>query len=40
MILTGSRSIRDVILFPLLRPQKKDPKPGPTTLQNAGESAE
>jgi lysyl-tRNA synthetase class 2 len=24
MILTGQRSIRDVILFPLLRPQKKD----------------
>jgi aspartyl-tRNA synthetase len=24
MILTGSRSIRDVILFPLMRPEKQD----------------
>jgi len=38
MILTGSRSIRDVILFPLMRPQK------PTLEQELeeehGESAE
>ena len=27
MILTGSRSIRDVILFPLMRPQKPTPEP-------------
>jgi lysyl-tRNA synthetase class 2 len=27
MILTGSRSIRDVILFPLMRPQKPTPDP-------------
>jgi lysyl-tRNA synthetase class 2 len=27
MILTGSRSIRDVILFPLMRPQKAPEKP-------------
>jgi lysyl-tRNA synthetase class 2 len=38
MILTGSRSIRDVILFPLLRPQTKQPKS--TTDAPHGESAE
>jgi lysyl-tRNA synthetase, class II len=30
MILTGSRSIRDVILFPLMRPQKPTPEADPT----------
>ncbi len=30
MILTGSRTIRDVILFPLMRPQKPVPEPTPT----------
>jgi lysyl-tRNA synthetase class 2 len=38
MILTGSKSIRDVILFPLLRPQVK--KQQPTADQPHGESAE
>ena len=39
MILTGSRTIRDVMLFPLMRPQKPtaDPTPEP---QPHGESAE
>ena len=41
MILTGSRSIRDVILFPLMRPQKPTPE---TEAEDAnhthGESAE
>ena len=36
MILTGSRSIRDVILFPLMRPHTKSPEPE----QPHGESAE
>jgi lysyl-tRNA synthetase class 2 len=27
MILTGARSIRDVILFPLMRPAKEDASP-------------
>jgi lysyl-tRNA synthetase class 2 len=27
MVLTGSRTIRDVILFPLLRPEKRSPEP-------------
>jgi lysyl-tRNA synthetase class 2 len=35
MILTGSRTIRDVMLFPLMRPQKPNPEPQPH-----GESAE
>jgi lysyl-tRNA synthetase class 2 len=39
MILTGSRSIRDVILFPLMRPQKPTPDPE-TANEPHGESAE
>ena len=38
MILTGSRSIRDVILFPLMRPQTKPATEEPD--QPHGESAE
>jgi len=38
MILTGSRSIRDVILFPLMRPHK--PTPEQDNEQPHGESAE
>jgi lysyl-tRNA synthetase class 2 len=39
MILTGSRSIRDVILFPLMRPQKPTAETTPEA-QPHGESAE
>ncbi|MEO7028214.1 MAG: lysine--tRNA ligase [Acidobacteriaceae bacterium] len=38
MILTGSRSIRDVILFPLMRPLAKSPQP--TDAEPHDESAE
>ena len=38
MLLTGSRSIRDVILFPLMRPQIKSQQPDET--EPHGESAE
>jgi lysyl-tRNA synthetase, class II len=37
MILTGSRTIRDVMLFPLMRPQRPSTEPNP---QPHGESAE
>jgi lysyl-tRNA synthetase class 2 len=41
MILTGSRSIRDVILFPLMRPQKPTPETeAEAANQPHGESAE
>ncbi len=33
MILTGSRSIRDVILFPLLRPRSQSPDPNATASE-------
>jgi len=39
MILTGSRSIRDVILFPLMRPHKPTPDPN-SDDEPHGESAE
>ena len=39
MILTGSRTIRDVILFPLMRPQRPTTEPNPEP-QPHGESAE
>jgi lysyl-tRNA synthetase class 2 len=40
MILTGSRSIRDVILFPLMRPQKAATTEDPDPNHTHGESAE
>ena len=41
MVLTGSRTIRDVMLFPLMRPQKSTPTDPPTeSEQPHGESAE
>ena len=40
MILTGSRTIRDVILFPLMRPQRPSTEPNPEPDQTHGESAE
>ncbi len=40
MILTGSRSIRDVILFPLMRPHTKSPASEITEEGTHGESAE
>ena len=38
MILTGSRTIRDVIIFPLMRPQRPSTEPNPNHPH--GESAE
>jgi lysyl-tRNA synthetase, class II len=40
MVLTGSRTIRDVIIFPLMRPQKPSAEPHPDPDQPHGESAE
>ena len=40
MILTGSRSIRDVILFPLMRPQTKSQQTSDIDGETHGESAE
>ncbi len=40
MILTSSRSIRDVILFPLMRPQKQAAEAAPADAHTHGESAE
>jgi lysyl-tRNA synthetase, class II len=42
MILTGSRTIRDVIIFPLMRPQRPatEPNPNPEPEHPHGESAE
>jgi lysyl-tRNA synthetase class 2 len=37
MILTGSRSIRDVILFPLMRPEKTEPEKTEDKQQVAGQ---
>jgi lysyl-tRNA synthetase class 2 len=40
MLLTGSRSIRDVILFPLMRPRAGEPAAAITETEPHGESAE
>ena len=40
MILTGSRTIRDVIIFPLMRPHRPATEPNPDPDQPHGESAE
>jgi lysyl-tRNA synthetase class 2 len=40
MVLTGSRTIRDVMLFPLMRPQKPSTDLIPEPTQSHGESAE
>ncbi len=40
MILTGSRTIRDVIIFPLMRPQRPSTEPNPEPDHTQGESAE
>jgi lysyl-tRNA synthetase, class II len=40
MILTGSRTIRDVIIFPLMRPQRPSTEPNPEPEHPHGESAE
>ena len=36
MLLTGSESIRDVILFPLLRPEKQSTAEGTETAEGVG----
>ena len=40
MLLTGSRSIRDVILFPLMRPRTEATAQGPTEEHKHGEPTE
>jgi lysyl-tRNA synthetase, class II len=40
MILTGSRTIRDVVMFPLMRPQRPSTEPNPEPDHTQGESAE
>jgi len=40
MVLTGSRTIRDVMLFPLMRPQRPATEPNPEPEPTHGESAE
>ena len=40
MLLTGSRSIRDVILFPLMRPRTQAAEPSANSVAEHGESAE